>query len=223
MFIFPNTPDIEWFKRRSDEGRAQRAALRERWGLPDRPMVLFAGRLIRVKGVDVLMRAFGGLREEVGEAQLVVVGDGPEEGRLRALGRELGMGDAVHFMGFQQRERLVELYACAEVFCLPSRHEPWGVVVNEAAACGLPLVVSDRVGAGADLVMDGENGYVVAWGDVSALRSALLSCLSDGRRGEAMGRRSREIVGAWGYDKGIEQFGRMLAQIARDAGGGCQR
>ena len=122
-------------------------------------------------------------------------------------------------MGFHQRDALVELYACADVFCLPSRHEPWGVVVNEAAACGLPLVVTDRVGAGADLVRAGENGTVVAAEDPRALAEALAAHILPSARPHDVARVSREMAAAWGYDFAVGQFADMLAAVARRPGG----
>jgi UDP-GlcNAc:undecaprenyl-phosphate GlcNAc-1-phosphate transferase len=219
VFYFPNTPDVEWFAEHSDELRPRRAELRAKWGLPDAPTVLFAGRLIQVKGVDVLLRAFAELRKRLGEASLAIVGDGPEKSRLEGLARELGVADGVHFIPFQQRDALVELYACVDVFCLPSRHEPWGVVVNEAAACGLPLVVSDRVGAAPDLVKEGRNGRVVPAEDASALAEALLEMLKPSADRDEMARVSREAARAWGYDFAFEQFGDMVRCVLDTRGG----
>ena len=79
-------------------------------------------------------------------------------------------------------ERIVERYVVADVFALLSRHEPWGVVVNEAAACGLPLVLSDRVGAAFDLLEDGRNGFLVPADDVSAAAGAMRALAADPER-----------------------------------------
>ena len=112
----------------------------------------------------------------------------------------------MRFLGFRGRDELAELYACADVFCLPSLHEPWGVVVNEAAACGLPLVVSDRVGAGRDLVAAGENGMIVGAGDVEGLSRALRDLLCAPAALGAMGRASRSLARDWGYDRALGEF-----------------
>jgi glycosyltransferase involved in cell wall biosynthesis len=100
----------------------------------------------------------------------------------------------------------VEAYAVADVFALLSEHEPWGVVVNEAAACGLPLVLSNRVGAAADLLVDGENGTLVAAGDVPAAAAAIRRLARDPELRAAQGARSREIVSGWGYGPSVESF-----------------
>jgi glycosyltransferase involved in cell wall biosynthesis len=87
-----------------------------------------------------------------------------------------------------------------------SRHEPWGVVVNEAAASGLPLVLSDRVGAAHDLLVDGENGFVVPADDVDATAAALKRLADDPELRRSMGTRSRELVRGWGYEPSVESF-----------------
>jgi len=107
--------------------------------------------------------------------------------------------------GGLSEDELAQRYVDADVFALLSRHEPWGVVVNEAAASGLPLVLSDRVGAAHDLLRDGENGYVVPAGDVDAAAQAFRK-LTDRDVRTRMGARSRELVRAWSYDASVEAF-----------------
>ena len=213
IFLLPNTPDVDWFILRSDELRPRRDELRRKWRLPEGPTVIFVGRLIQVKGVDVLIKAFGELLEDVPGAQLMVVGDGPEEQNLRELVKHLGVEEHIHFLGFHQRDELVELYTCADVFCLPSRHEPWGVVVNEAAACGLPLVVSDRVGAGKDLVTAGENGFIVPVEDAGALGAAIHGVLNGRESVNGRNEVSRSAAGKWSYDFAQEEFRSLLEDL----------
>jgi len=213
VFFLPNTPDVDWFIRRSDELRPRRDELRQKWRLPKGPAVIFAGRLIQVKGVDVLIRAFVKLLDSVPDAQLMLVGDGPEEQNLRELVKRLGVEEYVHFLGFHQRDDLVELYTCADVFCLPSRHEPWGVVVNEAAACGLPLVVSDRVGAGRVIVTAGENGRVVPVEDAEALEAAIHGVLSGRESAGGWNEVSRSAARKWNYDFAQAEFRSLVEDL----------
>jgi glycosyltransferase involved in cell wall biosynthesis len=124
VFFFPNAPDADWFIRRSDELRPTRRELRQKWGIADGPTVIFIGRLIHVKGVDVLVKAFAEVKRQLPAAQLLIVGDGPEENALRGMVRAHNIEGSVHFVGFHQGSDLVELYVCADLFCLPSRHEP---------------------------------------------------------------------------------------------------
>jgi glycosyltransferase involved in cell wall biosynthesis len=108
--------------------------------------------------------------------------------------------------GGLNEEELARRYAEADVFALLSRHEPWGVVVNEAAASGLPLVLSDRVGATYDLLRDGENGYLVPADDVQAAAAALLLLARNAELRQRFGERSRELVRTWNYDASVEAF-----------------
>jgi glycosyltransferase involved in cell wall biosynthesis len=145
---------------------------------------------------------------------LVLAGDGPELERLETLARELGA--RLVLAGDRPWERIVEVYAAADVFALLSEREPWGVVVNEAAACGLPLVLSDRVGAAHDLLGD-ENGVRVRAGDVGAAAGALRRLVAHPDERRRMGARSREIATDWGYGPSVAGF---LAAVRDAVSGG---
>ena len=110
-------------------------------------------------------------------------------------------------------EELAQRYVDADVFALLSRHETWGVVVNEAAASGLPLVLSDRVGAAYDLLQNGENGFLVPADDVEAAAAALRK-LRDPELRRRMGARSRELVADWGYEPSVEAFVEAVREAA---------
>ena len=168
----------------------------------DDVVVLSVARLAPEKGLDVLVRAVA----EAGDPRLllVVAGDGPVRPSLAALAEELGV--RLVLTGDIDWSRIVELYAAADVFALLSEREPWAVVVNEAAACGLPLVLSDRVGAAHDLLRDGENGALVASGDVADAARALRDLAADEKLRRAQGARSRDIARDWGYGPSVEGF-----------------
>lgn len=144
--------------------------------------VLTVARLSREKDVGTLLRAVDGL-----DAEIVVVGDGPEEAALQEMAPP-----NVRFAGRAKRDELPRWYAHARVFVLPSRSETWGMALSEAAAAGLPLVATEAVGAAWDLIEPGVNGYRVPVGDANALRQALVEVIA--WRGEAAGRRSRELA-----------------------------
>jgi glycosyltransferase involved in cell wall biosynthesis len=101
---------------------------------------------------------------------------------------------------------MVETYVAADVFALLSLREPWGVVVNEAAACRLPLVLSDRVGAAPDLLHDGENGFLVPAGDVERAADALRRLAGDADLRVAAGACSQQIMESWGYEPSVDNF-----------------
>jgi glycosyltransferase involved in cell wall biosynthesis len=148
-------------------------------------VVLSVGRAVPEKGFDVLAAAC----ERAG-VRLETVSGGLDE------------------------EALARRYVDADMFALLSRHEPWGVVVNEAAASGLPLVLSDRVGAAYDLLRDGQNGFLVPADDVDAAAAAIRKLADHAELRRRMGERSRELVSAWGYEPSVESFVAAVREAA---------
>jgi len=201
--VFANTIDVERFGDQVDRLAATRADLRGAVGAGDDDVVvLTVARLAHEKGLDTLVRAVAAAGDP--RFLLVAAGEGPLRGALTALAHELGV--RLVLTGDVEWERIVELYAAADVFALLSQREPWAVVVNEAAACGLPLVLSDRVGAAHDLLRDGENGRLVHAGDVEAAASALRELAADSVLRRTQGARSRELAADWGYGPSVEGF-----------------
>ena len=201
--IFANTVDVELFEQRAGRLFESRAELRAELGCgADDVIVLSVGRLAPEKRLDMLVRA-------VAEADdprlvLVLVGDGPERSRVETLAHERDV--RLVLAGDRPWDRIAEAYVAADVFALLSERETWAVVVNEAAACGLPLVLSDRVGAAHDLLRDGENGVLVLAGDVDAAARALRELATDPELRRAQGARSRELARDWGYGPSVEGF-----------------
>jgi glycosyltransferase involved in cell wall biosynthesis len=208
---FANTVDIEAFERRSNELEERRAELRDGLGIRSGDVaVVCVARLIADKALDVLVRAAA----EAGPPVVpILVGNGPERGHLEALAAELGV--RVVFTGAVAWERIAETYVASDVFALVSRHEPWGVVVNEAAACGLPLLLSDHVGAAHDLLRSGENGILVPPGDVKATAAALVQLAGDADLRRGFGQRSRELVAGWGYARSVQGFMTLLEAVTQ--------
>lgn len=184
--VAPNAIDPDIFGARVAELRRERERLRGELGR-NGCVFLYVGRLDPEKGLDVLLRAFA---EVPGE--LVLLGSGSEEERLRSEAPP-----RVRFLGPLSREQVLRWYAAADAFVLPSLSEPWGMVLNEAAAAGLPLVATDAAGAAHDLVEDGANGFRVPAGDERALCEALRRVAEDeGFRREA-GAHSLEVARAF--------------------------
>jgi glycosyltransferase involved in cell wall biosynthesis len=214
IVTFPLTIDVEAAERRTDELRARRTEIRARLEIAEHDVVvLHAGRLIAQKGVDVLVRATAEAREAGAPLRLLLVGAGPEETSLRTLADTLDVAST--FTGFLAGEKLAEAYVAADIFALLSRRETWGVVVNEAAAAGLPLVLSRAVGASADLLEPGRNGELVESEDVGAAASALSALALDAERRRAYGLRSRELIEDWGYGPGLDALAQLVTEVAR--------
>lgn len=212
--VFAVTMDVDELGARADALRASRDELRSRLGLgPEDVAVLCVARLAPEKGLDTLVRAVSAAGDD--RIALVLVGTGAERSRLERLARDEGV--RLVLVGDLPWERIVEAYVAADVFALLSEREPWGVVVNEAGACGLPLVLSDRVGAAADLLVDGDNGTLVAAGDVRGAAGAIRRLARDPALRAAQGARSREIVAPWGYEPSVEGFVEAVREAVADA------
>jgi glycosyltransferase involved in cell wall biosynthesis len=201
-FIAPYTVDNAFFQSRAEEARADARAWRAELGIPEGDLVVvYAAKLIPVKGCADLVQAFAS-RPRKG-AHLVIVGDGALRDELSSLAQSTGA--SIRFAGFVNQKRMPAAYALGDVFVLPSRYEPWGLAVNEAMNLGLPVIVSDQVGAAPDLVGT-DNGWVFPAGSVSALARVLDDALSDraalARRGEA----SRNRIAGWDIPHTAEGF-----------------
>jgi 1,2-diacylglycerol 3-alpha-glucosyltransferase len=165
---------------------------------------LVVGRLISKKNYRFLLEAYYEyLEKAVNPVRLVLVGDGPEFGYLKSYVIEKGIGNMIDFYPFLSQERLKGLYQNASWFILPSRYgETWGLVVNEAMASGLPILVSDMAGCASTLVRIGENGYTFSPDDAEELSNLLInvSLMPEGER-IRMGCRSEEIISEWDLDR----------------------
>lgn len=193
IFVAPNAVDNEFFATRAAEVRADDQGYRQCRGLPQR-FIICSARLIREKGIFDLLAAYAKLGEGIrSEVALVFAGDGPEQSRLATQAEHVRPG-TVHFTGFVQREELAILYALAEFMVLPTHSDPWGLVVNEAMACGLPIVVSSLAGCAADLVEDGWNGCVVPPSDPETLSVRIDTLLRSYQLRQTMSSHSLERI-----------------------------
>jgi glycosyltransferase involved in cell wall biosynthesis len=193
IFTAPNAVDTQFFATRAEVIRRDTATHREALGMPPR-FFLYAGRLVREKGIFDLLRAYRALQPELREnVGLVFVGDGPERSALLQHAAATNPG-SVHIVGFAQREQLSAYYALADLLVFPTHTDAWGLVVNEGMACGLPVIASQAAGCVADLVENGWNGRVVPVGNVQQLTSAMEELGNDAELRTLMGRRSRERI-----------------------------
>ncbi len=197
---FYNVVDNQFFVSRTDRLRRDKGAAD--FGLPD-TYFLYVGRLAEEKNILGLLSAYASYRHEGGTWSLVVAGDGPQGAEARRYSEDLGIAASVRWMGMQSSGELVILYAFASCFVLPSIREPWGLVVNEALASGIPVLVSDRCGCASDLVQPGHNGFMFDPSTPEALKQELwkMDALSDQQR-RSMAIACRDLVsryspGAW--------------------------
>jgi glycosyltransferase involved in cell wall biosynthesis len=203
IFSVPYAVDNEFFRTAAERARPNRERLRAELGLkPGRAVILFASKMQQHKRAADLLEGYARLSPDgIAEpaACLVLAGDGEERASLERRARELKW-DSIRFIGFRNQSELPALYDLCDVFVLPSEHEPWGLVVNEAMNAGKPVIVSDRVGAGPDLVDDGVNGFVYPMRDSAALADRLRLLIDSLDRRAVMGAHALEKVARYGFD-----------------------
>ena len=216
QFLMPYAVDNRYFAERAQEARPRLAALRTELGLdPGRPVILFASKLQTRKLCDQLIAAYASLSPAPGvepRPYLLIVGDGEQRAALQAQAAATGFS-GIRFLGFRNQSELPAFFSLASVFVLPSRHEPWGLIVNEVMNAATPVIVSDDVGCAPDLIDDGVNGCIYPVGDVAALSAGLRRVLDTPGTAETMGRRAFERIQAWGFEEDVSGLRAALASL----------
>ena len=178
---------------------------------------LYCGQMIERKGVDLLLLAFDRLVSRAIDAQLFLVGREADLPKFLAMVSP-STRSRVRYLGFRAPEKLPELFGQSDVFVLPSRHDGWGVVINQALAAGLPIITSNAVGAGLDLVQDGLNGMRVAADDVDSLYHSMEMLAINPEMARKWGKTSRErardLTPKAGAEKWAQVFDTVLAHFA---------
>jgi glycosyltransferase involved in cell wall biosynthesis len=211
IFRMPYAVDNAFFQRRANEAAPGREGLRPELGLePGRPVILFASKLQERKRCTDLVAAHRLLGQP--RPYLVIVGEGDERKNLE----QQAAGDAdvlnsIRFAGFRNQTELPRFFDLCDVFVLPSRHEPWGLVVNEAMNAGRAVVVSDDVGCQEDLVSEGETGAVFPAGDVPALAAALQRVLDTPGLAARMGAAARARIDEFSFEQDVAGLREALA------------
>lgn len=163
-----------------------------------RKVILYVGRFVKEKNLFTLIDAVNKVKEKQKNIICLMVGSGSLEGELKKYIIQLGLQDFIRFVPFQRFKKLTCYYSIADVFVLPSENEQWGAVVNEAMNFNLPVVVSDRVGCGDDLVKNNYNGFVFPHADFAKLAECIVKAC---RNTEKMGACSYEIIKNKDYDQ----------------------
>jgi D-inositol-3-phosphate glycosyltransferase len=184
-----------------------RAASRRQLGLTGSRIILFVGRMDRIKGVDIVLRASAALEERDG-LQIVMIGGAPndrEVARLRALARELGIEHNLLFPGAVPQQTLPRWYSAADVCIVPSYYETFGLVAVEAMACGTPVIAA-RVGGLQATIMDGRTGYLVPWHCPEPYAERLETILGNEGLRAAFGQAARESVAHLTWDRAVDNL-----------------
>jgi glycosyltransferase involved in cell wall biosynthesis len=213
---FPYAVDNEYFRLRSLEAATGRAALQAELSLdPARPIILFASKLQeRKRCIDLLEAYLQFATDSEPNPYLLIVGDGEERAALEARAKQSGV-QSVRFCGFRNQSELPRFFDLATVFVLPSRHEPWGLIVNEVMNAARPVILSDDVGCQPDLVCDGVEGFVFPVGNVTALAEALRKVIDTPGLAQRMGEEALTKIQTWGFERDLVGLRAALATVTR--------
>lgn len=213
FFLLPWAVDNERFAAAGRFDAGEREEIRDRLGIrPDQTVFVFSAKLVARKDPMTLLRAYEQMTGRDRTA-ILFLGDGILREQLETYAHEHAL-DGAHFAGFVNQSELPKYYAMSDVFVLPSTYEPRGAVINEAMACGLPVIVTDRCGSIGDIVLEGENAFIYPAGDDAALARAMIRLADDRELRERMARRSVEIIGSWTFQRGVEGVKAALHYLA---------
>jgi glycosyltransferase involved in cell wall biosynthesis len=205
------TVDINDFMQKGDKKEEFRQSIRSKYGIDSKSIVLmYSGRLIKSKGVQDLLSAVDKLINNGYNIRALIVGEGSYKKELENYSREMKL--EVVFTGHIEPEEILKYYYASDIFILPTHDDPWGLVVNEAMACGLPIITSEAAGCSIDLVKN--NGYVVSRNNVGELCDAIIKLL-DSKVRISYGKRSKEIIKDWSYENSLKNFNDLIQFIKR--------
>ncbi len=208
----PHSIDVMHYADGSTRTRQERDPLRRELGLHGTTFI-YVGRLWWGKGINYLLEAFEQVQcQSESEVSLLLVGDGPEEDKLRKQCIERSTKNVV-FAGFKQKPDLPRYYAMADVFVFPTLGDPYGLVVDEAMACSLPVISTSAAGEIRDRIEDGVNGYIVPPENASALGERMLQLARDPNLHRQMGERSYEKIKNHTPERWAEDFERIVLSL----------
>ena len=173
IFVYPFTSVYQRDVLSAPPTPAEKGELRKQFGLPGGVLLISVGQFIHRKGFDILLRALPRVERDV---SVLIVGGEPTEEYLSLCEQEKLTN--VRFMPFLTQEELFLFYRCADIFVLPTREDIWGLVINEAMACGMPVISTDRCIAAEELIIPGRSGMIVPAGNADALAGAVNAMLS---------------------------------------------
>ncbi len=193
IFSIVNGVDNDFFFKNSRLSNEEKKTLKDSLGLPSGQVVLFVGQLIKRKGILILLEAFRLLRKSGVTVSLLIVGTGQLEKDVKEFADKYS-DNSICLTGHVEMKDLPKYYGIADIFILPSLEEVWGYVVNEAMASGLPVIVSDVVGAADEIVDDGKTGIIVPTGSAKALADAIRMLIDDEKLRISMGSQSLQKI-----------------------------
>lgn len=188
--IAPNAVDNGYFSKMADEYRESKEIFKQTKRYPKK-LILYVGLLIERKGISDLLKAFKVFSQELPEIGLLLIGNGEKKEQYKDFCKTNNIKN-VFFEGFIHQEELPKYYAASDIFVFPVHSDPWGLVLNEAMACQLPVISSNAAGAAYDLIKNGENGYIYEKGNIKELVETVKKVLNSGCI--SMGAKSYETI-----------------------------
>ena len=220
LFFYPYAADNERLMRESNLLKPSRDKLKKELGFGAESMaIVFVGRLVIQKNPLNLLTAYEKLsqiKNLKSKVSLVFVGEGILRPELEKYIKKHNLKNVI-LAGFQNKINLMKYFAASDVFVLPSgMGETWGMVVNEAMCFGLPIIISNIVGSGSDLVKNGENGFIISKGDIDKLAEYLKFLVDNPEKRLSFGKKSLDINGNYNYEKDVEGILKALAYIEKN-------
>lgn len=185
----------------------RKATLRKELNIKEDKVVLAVGQFIHRKGFDVLIKSMKNLDDDVG---VYIVGAEATEEYIR-LKEDLSLKN-LHFVGFKLKNDLKKYYFASDVFVLPTREDVWGLVINEAMACGLPIISTKKCIAGLELIKDNCNGYIVDVDDIDSLSVAIKNVLNDEELRTKMAKNSLDVIQDYTFEQMVQDHLNVIKQ-----------
>lgn len=201
--VIPNFVDLNLYM------RTAHPCHRSRLSEPGENIIMHISNFRAVKRVDDAVRAFARMSRAL-PARLILIGDGPERGRVQQTAEDEGVANRVTFLGKQ--ESVAEILSCADLFLLPSASESFGLVALEAMACGVPVIASN-VGGLPEVVPEGEAGFLTPVGDVEAMAERGIEILSDREKWRAMSAGARAAAERYSQDEVVPMYERHYEKV----------
>ncbi|NPV76933.1 MAG: glycosyltransferase family 4 protein [Anaerolineae bacterium] len=214
IFQTPYCVDNDFFLQQSDFWKKKRNETLSDLSLPScQPTIIFSGKLIPRKRPFDLLSAYTAIHQEGYRANLILIGEGVLRGEIEQYIKDKRL-EYARVVGFKNQTEISRFYSVGDIFVLPSVFDTWGLVINEAMLFSMPVITTDRVGAGYDLVEDGHTGYRYPAGNINALTQYLITLLTEDDLRKKMGENSLKKVLGYNYDNCIKGIMNALAYTA---------
>jgi glycosyltransferase involved in cell wall biosynthesis len=192
IFMAPNIVDNDKFFKQSSEIREHIEVYKNQLNVNNKKIIIYVGRLVKEKGIEYLLSAYKKIKEETNDIGLIIVGDGDFRPDLEKICIDQGIRD-VYFTGWLEDKKIL-YYSISDIFIFPTLRDVWGLATNEAMCCNLPVIVTKAAGCAQDMIVPGENGYIVDPANSEQLYLAVKDIIFNDDKLKKMGNKSKEII-----------------------------